>query len=240
MTKRVHLLLQGKGGVGKSYIASLLAQYHLDKEAPLVCFDADPVNATFQSYSAFNARRVTFMERRALNERGFDEMVKDILNEDAHFVVDGGAASFVPLFNYLLEHDVIRTLREAKKDVVVHTVVTGNHAFVETLHGLDELCTQLPSETEIVVWLNEFFGLIESEGRHFERMAVYLDHRARITSLVTIPEQASDPFRTNVALMLKKKLTFKEAIRSEEFDLMAKQRLTMVKREIFNQLATVI
>ena len=42
----VHLILQGKGGVGKSFIAALLAQYLQEKGVAVRCFDADPVNST--------------------------------------------------------------------------------------------------------------------------------------------------------------------------------------------------
>ena len=43
----VHLSLQGKGGVGKSLVASLLAQYFRDRKGMSVrCIDADPVNQT--------------------------------------------------------------------------------------------------------------------------------------------------------------------------------------------------
>ena len=44
---KIHMILQGKGGVGKSMIAATLAQWkRAHGEAPL-CIDTDPVNATF-------------------------------------------------------------------------------------------------------------------------------------------------------------------------------------------------
>jgi adenylylsulfate kinase-like enzyme len=48
----VHLSLQGKGGVGKSFIASVLAQYLRHKGRQVHCVDTDPVNQTFSQYSA--------------------------------------------------------------------------------------------------------------------------------------------------------------------------------------------
>ena len=49
--KQIHFILQGKGGVGKSFIASLLAQYLRDrKNGQVVCFDTDPVNPTLSRY----------------------------------------------------------------------------------------------------------------------------------------------------------------------------------------------
>jgi hypothetical protein len=240
MTKKVHIVLQGKGGVGKSYVASLLAQFHQDRQLPLACVDTDPVNATFFGYASFNVRRCVMMEGTTLVERGFDAMIESIVTEDSHFVIDNGASTYIPLANYLLENDAIRVMADAGKVTVVHTVITGNQALLDTLRGLDSLCSQFPPQAEIVVWLNEFFGPIESDGKTFEDMKVYKNYRERISSLIRIPKQTSSTFEMDVALMLEKKMTFAEAIQSIDFGLMAKQRLTMVKRTIFNQLANAV
>jgi CO dehydrogenase nickel-insertion accessory protein CooC1 len=38
----IHLSLQGKGGVGKSLIASILAQYFVENGHKVECVDTDP------------------------------------------------------------------------------------------------------------------------------------------------------------------------------------------------------
>ena len=47
---KIHMVLQGKGGVGKSFIAALMAQFLQDRGRDPVCIDTDPVNATFAGY----------------------------------------------------------------------------------------------------------------------------------------------------------------------------------------------
>ena len=42
----IHVSLQGKGGVGKSLIASVLAQYFITQGHRVQCIDTDPVNHT--------------------------------------------------------------------------------------------------------------------------------------------------------------------------------------------------
>ena len=42
----IHMSLQGKGGVGKSLAASVLAQYFMARGKAVRCIDADPVNKT--------------------------------------------------------------------------------------------------------------------------------------------------------------------------------------------------
>ena len=44
---KIHMILQGKGGVGKSFISSILAQHRIAKGKNPLCIDTDPVNATF-------------------------------------------------------------------------------------------------------------------------------------------------------------------------------------------------
>ena len=54
----IHLTLQGKGGVGKSLVAAVLAQYLKSAGRDVRCIDTDPVNRTFAQYAALNADRL--------------------------------------------------------------------------------------------------------------------------------------------------------------------------------------
>jgi CO dehydrogenase nickel-insertion accessory protein CooC1 len=49
----VHLILQGKGGVGKSFIAALLAQYLQEKGVPVRCFDATRSIAPWPAFQRY-------------------------------------------------------------------------------------------------------------------------------------------------------------------------------------------
>ena len=51
---KVHMMLQGKGGVGKSFISALVAQYQKAKGQTPLCIDTDPVNGTFHGYEGLN------------------------------------------------------------------------------------------------------------------------------------------------------------------------------------------
>jgi len=54
---KIHVVLQGKGGVGKGFVAALMAQFLQDRGRDPLCIDTDPVNATFAGYSAFGCTR---------------------------------------------------------------------------------------------------------------------------------------------------------------------------------------
>src|SRR5271165_4554696 len=96
----VHLILQGKGGVGKSFAAFLLAQYLPDKSVLVRCFDADPINNTLASFPALNAVKVDLIENsdkgRRIDPRRFDDLVERITGQpaEAHVIVVSRATDF--------------------------------------------------------------------------------------------------------------------------------------------------
>ncbi len=236
---RVHLTLQGKGGVGKSFVSALLMQYLRDQaeSGEVVGVDTDPVNSTLIGYESLDARRVDLMDGSSLNERAFDQMMEMMVEEDATFVVDNGASSFIPLSHYIVENDAIAVLAEAGKEVMVHTVVTGGQAMGDTLRGFQSLAKQLPKEALLVVWCNEYFGAIEAEGKAFEDMKVYQGQKDRVHGLIRIPRQTSATYGKDMELMLDRKLTFADIAESGDFGLMAKSRLAKVKRHLYEQMA---
>ena len=126
-----------------------------------------------------------------------------------------------------------------RRDVLIHTVVTGGQALLETLHGLNELVRQAPADEggRIVCWLNEYFGPIEVDGKTFEQMQVYERARENIAAVFRLPAQNPQTFGVDLRVMLEQKLTFDEAIAGPGFYLMSKQRLRMMQRQFCNQLS---
>lgn len=237
---QIHMTLQGKGGVGKSMVSSFLAQYLTASGRPVACIDTDPVNDTLSGYAALTARRLDLLQGNQINTRRFDEMMELLVSSDTSVVVDNGAASFLPLTSYMLENGVADLLAASGRQLVVHTVVTGGQAIMDTLTGFDQLANQLPESAQMVVWLNEYFGDILAEGKSFEEMRTYQTNKHRVKGLVRIKRYTGETFGKDMEMMLDRKLTFDEAVSSSDFGLMAKQRLTMMKRDIFNQIALVV
>ena len=112
----IHLTLQGKGGVGKSLIASILAQYFADRRREIICIDTDPVNRTLFQYKALNVSRLELLRDGRLDPRVFDDLMGRLITEDATFVVDNGASTFIPLWNYILRNKALDSLaRKGRK-----------------------------------------------------------------------------------------------------------------------------
>jgi hypothetical protein len=233
----IHFTLQGKGGVGKSLIASVLAQYFLKDGRDVRCIDTDPVNRTLAQYSALGADRLNLRdEHNRIDQRSFDTLMERFLTEDgATFVVDNGASTFLPLWHYLLENSALEYLRQQERRVYVHTVITGGQALIDTLNGFNELA-QTTQERNIVVWVNEYFGRVEADGKKFSEMAAYRDNAHKVCGAVIFTKRNQDTFGRDVEDMISAKLTFQEAIATARMSIMAKQRLKVVQRDLFEQL----
>ncbi|GAB7078932.1 nucleotide-binding protein [Megalodesulfovibrio paquesii] len=75
-----HFILQGKGGVGKSLVASLLAQYLRHKEQAVRCFDTDPINATLAGYADLHVDPIEIMQGSDIDPRRFDGLMDRLLH----------------------------------------------------------------------------------------------------------------------------------------------------------------
>ena len=237
--KQVHMTLQGKGGIGKSLVASFLAQYHLEKNQSATCINTDPINATFARYKPFNTIHFDLVEQNEVDMARLDDLMAKIISEDSHFIIDNGVASYLPMCNYLVGFGAVEALAEAGKEVVLHIVISGGQAMLDTLENLNQLAAQMPKEVKLFVWLNEYEGQIEKQDgqtlKKFEDMLAYTNNKDRISGVIRIPQQYS-LFSRDVKNMLNEFLTFEEAIEDPSFHVMSKQRLTRGRRNIFEQM----
>lgn len=232
---KIHMVLQGKGGVGKSMVASVIAQYLTTPEGLPLCIDTDPVNATFTGYAALDVKRLNIMEGKKIDPRKFDAMIEMVAEENRDIVIDNGASTFVPLSNYLITNQVPALLQEMGHEIVVHTVITGGQALLDTISGFSQLLGQYPEECQFVAWLNPYWGPIEHEGKKFEQMKAYTANKGRLTAIIEVPTLEDDA-RVDFSEMLQARRTFDEVLNSKEVSIMSRQRLKIAKRDLFAQM----
>lgn len=237
--KSVNFVLQGKGGVGKTLTASLVAQYLMETGRAPACYDTDPLNESFVGIRGLSATEVRLLNDDSLNAEAVDLLVEKILTTDTDIVVDAGAASFVPLSRYLIENNIAELIEGAGKRMVVHSVIVGGGNTIDTAKGLEAILASFPASVKVVVWLNEFFGPVAVDGAVFGDWALYKRYRDRISGTVQLGRQ-SQQFSLNIGQMLERKLTFAEALADPAFMTVPRQRLTMFRRSIWEQLAAVI
>jgi hypothetical protein len=232
----IHLVLNGKGGVGKSVVATWLAEFLVTRGRSVRCIDGDPVNRSFSQYKALGAEKLDLVNEDGLIQRArYDALIEQFATTSGIFVVDSGATAFLPFWGYIVESQVVRVLRDAGRAVYLHVPITGGETLSDTLLGFSAIAAA-STERNVVVWLNEYFGQVVRDGRRLTEMQVYADNQDKVLASIGIRERSPDTYGETVGAMRRMKLTFEEAISSPEFKLVEKSRLHIVRRDLFEQL----
>ena len=229
--RTVHLILQGKGGVGKSLVASLLCQYLIEQGREILAFDTDPVNQTLTGYKDLPVQKLKLMKGDDIDRRRFDQLIEAVLSASDDVVVDNGAATFVPLSSYLKENQTVDFLEEAGMRVLMHTVFTGGQAMKETADGLVSLARHFPT-VPLVVWLNRYFGEIATAGKQFEEFKVYRENQDQIAGLIYIPMKSPQTFGRDLEELFSRHQTFAQAAVDASLPVMTRQRLKIFWSEV--------
>lgn len=226
-----HFIMQGKGGVGKSLVSSILMQYLLKQDIEVSGCDTDPVNSSLARYEKLNVKVIDIMDDADIDPGRFDELILHIDEgePDAHMVVDIGASCFVSLGNYLKKYDAFSVLQGQGHTVLIHTIIVGGVNLVDSLGNLQVLAHHF--SVPIVVWLNPFFGPITSGREEFEDFNVYKEVKNSLHGIIRMPKPSGELFARDFADMQAKNITFEESLKHPEIFLMNRQRLLMVWRE---------
>lgn len=221
----IHFILQGKGGVGKSLVSSLLYQFIQEQELPIFAVDTDPVNSTLGGYEELDVQILNIMDGDDIDQRRFDDLMEIILAqpEDGHVIIDNGASSFIPLCSYFKENSALAMLADNGNTILLHTVITGGQAIGDTVAGMVALAQSFP-DAPLVIWLNRYFGDIAMEGKSFEEFAVFKEYSAQFKSIIKIPQRKQSTFGKDLEDLFSRRETFRAAIASD-LPIMVRQRL---------------
>ncbi len=210
----IHFILQGKGGVGKSMIASLLYQGISELGKEVVAYDTDPINATLSGYKEFTVSRIELLKSDGnINARKFDELLEALAeaSENTHIIVDNGASSFIALGAYMEQNDMLEALQELGHEVYFHTVITGGQAIKDTVDGFVELARCFET-SKIVVWLNPFFGEVVLDNKNFTQFKCYKEYENNIHAVIELPMGNKDLIGKDLEELFAKRQSFSVGI----------------------------
>jgi hypothetical protein len=233
---RIHCVLQAKGGVGKSFISAMLAQYMQQRGETPLCIDTDPMNQTFAGYKALHVRKLELMAGDEIDVRNFDKLLEWLAEVQTSAVVDNGAATFVPLVNYLITNQTATLLADLGHELVIHTVVTGGQALLDTVNGFSQLVSHFPDPATFVVWLNPFWGPVADGNKSFHDFKGYKENAKRISAVIDIPAVQAATFGRDVEEVLKARMTFDEALAEAGRSIAVRQRLKLYRQNLFTQM----
>lgn len=211
----IHLTMQEKGGVGKSYVSSLIAQKYLHRGANLKCIDTDVKNKSFSSIPALNAERFFLGDNPFIVEQAeFDKLMEEfaMAEEDRVFVVDTGSNTFGPLCDYLTQNGILDLIKSYGHEVYIHWVLHGGSELGEMVANLKAIFEYFP-DVPVFVWLNEHLqGPVTREGRPFVKSKIYKEYEGRVKGVITLNDYRQSLFGKDLAKMTINRHTFEEAI----------------------------
>jgi hypothetical protein len=237
---KVHMFLQGKGGVGKSFGATLLAQQMIEEGNAPLCIDIDPQNPTFSRYKALNVQRLEIMEGEEIDPSKFDAMI-DMIDKatEADVIIDNGASSFLALANYIIGTEIPALLHSMEHTLIIHTMIIGGTGLTETVGEFARVVALFPEETKFVVWLNPVLGPVKDAGKEFTEFKAYKNAAHRISAIVDIPAFQQKTFDKDLKEMMASNLTFLEAIGTPGLSIVTRQRLTMMRRDLYQKVGEI-
>lgn len=238
MTKRAHMTIAPKGGIGKSLIASLLTQWHIDTGQKAAAYDNDPATATLKGYKGLPVRKLEMLSDGVINKQSYDDMFNTMTREDSSFVVDNGASNFVELLNYIEHSGLMEALDEIGIKPTVHVPLVGADDLTLTAAGLQQLVETLSPVAEIVVWQNLYKGDLVGKSGPWEKTELYHSVKDRILAEVRL-ERRDDMTNAAIKKMLTDRLTFREVDASEAHDFLTKRRLRTVRDDVYRQLTAI-
>jgi cellulose biosynthesis protein BcsQ len=122
-----------KGGVGKSVVARLLAQWYLDRQIPFAAIDADVSHGSLLRHYGAYTRAVDLSRLEAA-----DEIMTQALESDRRVVVDLPAQGDRALAAWISEAGILDLARESGIDVIFWHVMDDGRDSIVTLHRLLE------------------------------------------------------------------------------------------------------
>jgi hypothetical protein len=167
-------------------------------------------------------------------------MMEMVAGSKEAVVIDSGASSYSALSSYMFDNGVPDLVADLGHKLVLHTIVVGGQALIDTLQGFASVAQAFPAPAAIVVWLNPYHGPIEADGKSFEQLKAYRELKDRVAAIVTLPDLKKETFGADVRDMLAARKTFDETLEDGELPLMQRHRLGRVRDMVFAELGKAV
>ncbi len=157
----IHLIGGEKGGVGKSVVARVLAQFMIDKKTPFIGFDTDRSQGSLlRFYTDYVSPTIID------NYESLDAIIEAAsANPEQRILVDLAAQTHHPLAKWIDESDVLELAEELGITLYYWNVMDSGKDCVDLL---DKLLNQYGSRMKYILVQNQLrddnFTLLESSG----------------------------------------------------------------------------
>jgi hypothetical protein len=231
--KKVYVVSQGKGGVGKTTISTILSSYlMLDESRKIRIIDTDGVNLTLSGYRALNAEEKNILgeDYQTADLKKIDTFFSDLLenDEDETIVIDLGASSFLPIRSHIFQNQIHEML-----DITFILPICGGDSENTTMLGINDTLSDFGSDCSYLVVQNERDGKLRFSGSKLEKKLLELNEK--YLGDIILPA-ISGILRNDYAVVTSKKLIFQEIEKSIDLKILSRKRLEIFYQNFFKQL----
>ena len=224
----IHFIGGEKGGVGKSLLARVLAQYLIDKQLPFLGFDTDRSHGALMRFYPGYASPVVVDRFEAL-----DAIVEATVDQpQRRILVDLAAQTHEPLVRWMDESGVLNLLDEMGSTVTYwHVMDTGK----DSVDLLKRLLDRFGPVLKYVLVRNHVrgsdFHVLEQSGEQSRAMSL----GAQVVTLRKLHDTVINKIDAGSASFWKAK-TPQENDGPNSLGLMERQRLKMWLRDTYREL----
>ena len=218
--KRLDLILNGKGGVGKSFFAVNFIQFLKDKGIAHVAIDSDNENSTLKRFHP-EARFLDLGNRREM------DAIFTALEKSNLVVVDCRAASTDLFLDFFAEVELAEVLKSLGATLTL--VVPVNHE-LDSVDQVQRLAEQLGKTVGYVVVRN---------AAHSDSFALFDSAEVRVRLKSELGGREITMTRLQdwlVEALNRENVTISAAVRHTAFSLLDRQRLQTWQRKLFAEI----
>ncbi len=173
----IHFIGGEKGGVGKSFVSRLLAQYFIDTRVPVLGFDSDQSHGTFSRFYGEYTSPVVVSDYDSMDRllEAADE------NPNHALIIDLAAQTSAALADWMASCDALTVFGELNYEIYLWHVMDDG---VDSANLLKGLLTSYPQATVR-------FVVVQNQGRGddfstFQQTATYAKAQTRNTQFITL------------------------------------------------------
>ncbi|MBS3953505.1 MAG: mobilization protein [Methylomicrobium sp.] len=226
----IHLIGGEKGGVGKSVVARLLAQYMIDSDIPFVGFDTDRSHGALLRFYTDYASPTVIDDYQSL-----DAIIETAVeNSGSRMLVDLAAQTHFPMARWIDESGVLELAEEMGIALCYWNVMDSGKDSVELL---GKLLDQFGSKLNYVLVQNQLrdddFSILEHSGVKDRALAL----NAKVITLKKLHAPVMTKIDGNSSSFWAAQN--KDGENANALGLLERQRVKMWLRHAYNELKSV-
>lgn len=205
--KRVHFVLQSKGGVGKSTYTYMLANLAVKNEIKSLFIDMDNETDTSLTQLGFiGAKTFNLVDHKTkqIDRTKIDSFFQGIIEQDKYssIICDLGATSSEQFLKYLENpetKDIMQALGEMGIELNLHCILGGDNTFPACSNFCSELFAKTKTFAKNFIVRNELYNYSDAQEKNIKQISKAVG--APINSFNLINESGSSSLNEVLGLM---------------------------------------